>query len=438
MTDGLFTVTTKIPNHNQWGKQLISDISKAFSKVTTLIDDVNERYAAGNVEIKNSITEAKHEILTSVAAVEQVADAAKLQADTNAFQLKELQKKIDKLQREFCCQSKENKLYKMQSVKQELYSRRDNLVFTGISDHKEETNDQCKKSLFEFFQKQLKMTPNATNGIKFVRCHRLGPFKVGSHRPVIARFVNFNDRQSVWLSCKHLKGQPYSISEDFPQLIAFSRRLLYPIFREAKKSGRYQSVSLRLDELIINNQRYTVENLHQLPDHINPKTLSCRTNDTTCVIGGLYSEYNLLSNWSKTEFTYNQYQYYNFEQCWQLQKALHCQDHKTAFEILCASDPRDAKEFCRTITMTTQQKKTWDTKREDFMTKIVRAKVNQNQNVKEALISTGKKRLGESGIHDPIYTIGMKLTNPRVLVSDEWNANGNLTGRILEKVRNEL
>ena len=32
----------------------------------------------------------------------------------------------------------------------------------------------------------------------------------------------------------------------------------------------------------------------------------------------------------------------------------------------------------------------------------------------------------------------MKLTNPRVLVSDEWNANGNLTGRILEKVRNEL
>ena len=68
--------------------------------------------------------------------------------------------------------------------------------------------------------------------------------------------------------------------------------------------------------------------------------------------------------------------------------------------------------------MTTQQKKTWDTKREDFMTKIVRAKVNQNQNVKKALISTGKKRLGESGIHDPIYTIGMKLTNPRVLVSD--------------------
>ena len=116
----------------------------------------------------------------------------------------------------------------------------------------------------------------------------------------------------------------------------------------------------------------------------------------------------------------------NLQQCWQHQKALHCQDHNTAFEILCVYDPRDAKELGRTITMTIQQKKTWDTKREDFMTKIVRAKVNQNQNVKDALLSTGNKRLGESGICDPIYTIGMKLTNPPVLVSDEWNANGTL------------
>ena len=111
MTNGLlFSVTIKNPNNNQYGIHLISDSSNAFSKVMTPIDDVNKRFAAGNVEIKNSITEAKHEILTSVAAVEQVADAAKLQADTNAFQLKELQKKFDKLQREFCYQSKEIKL----------------------------------------------------------------------------------------------------------------------------------------------------------------------------------------------------------------------------------------------------------------------------------------------------------------------------------------
>ena len=130
--------------------------------------------------------------------------------------------------------------------------------------------------------------------------------------------------------------------------------------------------------------------------------------------------------------------YYNVEQCFQHHKALQCSDQKTAFEILCASDPREAKELGRSITMTTQQKKTWEAKREDLMMRIVRAKVNQNNKVRDVLRATGTKRLGESGVHDQTYTIGMKLTNPRVLMSGEWNTKGNIMGRILEKVRNEL
>ena len=123
------------------------------------------------------------------------------------------------------------------------------------------------------------------------------------------------------------------------------------------------------------------------------------------VVGGLYSEYNLLSNWSRTEFLYNDYGYYNVEQCFQHLKALQSQDKKTAFVILCASDPREAKVLGRSITMTTQQRKTWEAKRKDLMKRIVKAKVNQNSKVKDALLSTGKKRLGESGVHDPVYTI---------------------------------
>ena len=438
MAAELFSTSAKIPTTNQWGKQLVEDITNAFSKVTKIIDGVNESFAACTQEIKNSISEAKNDILVSVVAVEKLADAAKLQADTNAFDLMELKKKFDKLHREFCCQTKENNSFKEQSVKQELYSRRDNLVFTGIPDRQDETDSQSKTSLHQFFENNLKLTSVASKNIQFVRCHRLGAFKAGSRRPMIARFVHFNDRQSIWMACQHLKGQPYSISEDFPRRISFRRRLLYPIFREAKKSGRYQSVALRQDELYINNQRYTVDNLHLLPDHINPRKMSYRSNDSTYVVGGLYGEYNLLSNWSRTEFLYNDYRYYNVEQCFQHLKALQCQDKKTAFEILCASDPREAKVLGRSITMTTQQRKTWEAKREDLMKRIVKAKVNQNSKVKDALLSTGKKRLGESGVHDPVYTIGMKLTNPRVLMAVEWNAKGNIMGRILEKIRNEL
>ena len=97
-TNGVFVTTAKIPTNNQWCKQLVADITGAFNKVTTIIDDVTERFAVGNQEIKNSITEAKNDILLFVTAVEKVVDDAKLQADTNACALKELQLKFDKFQ----------------------------------------------------------------------------------------------------------------------------------------------------------------------------------------------------------------------------------------------------------------------------------------------------------------------------------------------------
>ena len=134
-------------------------------------------------------------------------------------------------------------------MKQELYCRRENLVLTRIPDSKNETDQQCKVALHKFFQNQLKPAHDNANNTQFIRCHRLGAFKAASHRSAIDRFRNFEDRQSVWLSCKHLRDQPHTMSEDFYKRIAFRRGLLYPIFREARKSGRYQSVSLRLDEL---------------------------------------------------------------------------------------------------------------------------------------------------------------------------------------------
>ena len=136
-----------------------------------------------------------------------------------------------------------------------------------------------------------------------------------------------------------------------------------------------------------------------------------RINDTTNVTGGLCSQYNLFSNWSRKPFSYNCIRYDNIEQCWQHQKAVRCSEDKVAYDILCTSDPRDTKELGRSISMTTQQRKTWEAGREYLITRIV----NQNEILRVALRSTGKKHLGETGVHDSYYTIGMKLINTRVL-----------------------
>ena len=78
MTAELFSNCAKIPTSSQWGKQLVEDITLAFSNVTKIVDGVNESFAAATQQIKNSISDAKNDILLSVAAVERLADAAKL------------------------------------------------------------------------------------------------------------------------------------------------------------------------------------------------------------------------------------------------------------------------------------------------------------------------------------------------------------------------
>ena len=85
MTAELFSTCAKINTSSQWGKQLVDDITLAFSKLTKIVDYFNENFAAATQQINNSISEAKKDILLSGAAVERLANAAKLQTDTNAF-----------------------------------------------------------------------------------------------------------------------------------------------------------------------------------------------------------------------------------------------------------------------------------------------------------------------------------------------------------------
>ena len=50
----------------------------------------------------------------------------------------------------------------------------------------------------------------------------------------------------------------------------------------------------------------------------------------------------------------------------------------------------------------------------------------------------GQYHTVESGTHDNHYTVEMKLTDPRVLNYKNRNSKGNLMGRILEVIRNEI
>ena len=88
-----------------------------------------------------------------------------------------------------------------QQEQQDTYSRKENLVIRGIDEAAaEETEDMCITAVRQMCMNNLNIDRDHANGMVIVRCHRLGKKDTSGtyKRPIIVRFLNFNDRQTVW------------------------------------------------------------------------------------------------------------------------------------------------------------------------------------------------------------------------------------------------
>ena len=56
----------------------------------------------------------------------------------------------------------------------------------------------------------------------------------------------------------------------------------------------------------MNNQRFYVETIGDLPDDLYPRTMCERSNKDTLVFGVMYSEVSTYCNWSKSAFTFKE------------------------------------------------------------------------------------------------------------------------------------
>ena len=240
---------------------------------------------------------------------------------------------------------------------------------------------------------------------------------------------------SVWSARSKLAGTSFGIAENFTGETEYNRKKLYPIFKAAKKIQKYENkVYMYEDTLVLNNIRYTVNDLDNLPDDVHPKKFCTKSNDTTEVFGGILSEYSVLSNWSPSKIEYNNHVYVNLEQAYMHVKAMENDDSVAARKIRYAKDPREIKRIGSSLTMNNKEK--WETIRHGVMHDLVKAKFMQNNDMAQELIQTGNRRLGETGKGSD-YAIGVPFTHPRVLDSTVWTAASEL-GKTLEAVRDEL
>ena len=393
----------------QWAKDFFEQVKEKF-------DDVTESLEFAHKEIESDIKVS--------------TNATKI-----ATQAKNMSNEIiHRLGQRILILEEEKRQLQEKVVKLETHSRQNNLVFFGFRESKWEKDIDCYHKVMTVIR-NLGLNPN----MPINRCHRLGPYHQHQNtpRPIIVSFHWFGDRNAVWNCKQHIgrfNNQIY-VSEDFPEEILRKRRILYPAFKKARRLPAYRgNVSMQKDKLIVNNQVYTVDNMHTLPDAINPWQLNHQEDKDALAFFGIQSPF---SNFHPSSFRVDGIEYCCNEQHLFYKKATMFNDMKTANQIMATKDPYKIKHISKRIKNADETK--WKQEGPAVMKQGLVAKFKQNPHLKHRLLATGQKRLIEGSKTDKFWGVGLSHKDPNALKEDKWPVGAtNVLGKLLEEVRTEI
>ena len=127
-------------------------------------------------------------------------------------------------------------------------SMRNNLIFTGITEDPREKPEVTESKLRQFMVEKLKLAQDMVDGFRLERVHRMGDYSArtgASNKPrnIVAKFLQFKDREIVRRARTNLKGTGFFINEQFPKEIADRGRQLLPKMRQAIRDGKSAWIS---------------------------------------------------------------------------------------------------------------------------------------------------------------------------------------------------
>ena len=138
------------------------------------------------------------------------------------------------------------KLLEYKSIDSEAHSRRNNLLFRGFRENRDE---DCRKFIIEFLDKTLGVAELPS----IERAHRLGRFnRLKGNRPIIVAFSFYKDMEDILSLARSLRGSEISISRDYPSEITSARKLLWPKYKEARSNPMNQVTMAYPAKLIVN------------------------------------------------------------------------------------------------------------------------------------------------------------------------------------------
>lgn len=259
-------------------------------------------------------------------------------------------------------------------------------------------------------------------------CFRMGAFRpsAASPRSIRVDFYRVDVRNKVWGNRRNCKGSLFIMRECFTPSVEENRRKLQPFLINARQANK--KASLQGERLRIDDRTFTVDDIATMNQDLTPVGLpgSNTTGDKTIFFGKACP----LSNFHPAHFKIHGQAFSSAEQCYQAKKANAAKNKPIYEKIMATEDPREIKMLSHKIKETQ-----WD--KVSAMKEAIRAKFQQNDQLKAILIETKDQILAEGNLRDKFWGIGKSIFDKSAFNNqDDWGHNW--TGKILMEVRDTL
>lgn len=314
-------------------------------------------------------------------------------------------------------------------VKLEGYSRRFNIVFEGIDEVENETDEKVRQKLNSFFKNILGMSD-----VRFDIAHRLGP-NGPKGRKIIAKFTDLLEKDRVWNARSKLKtpeNSKFKMFLDKPKEVKDREALAFRIVRAAQQTGRYRVARFHHSKVWLDDLAFPYESFNFLPIDLRPASLASPRNDDTVVF---YSHYSPLSNHHPAPFMFDEERFAHMEQFLAYSRAKFADNRMLVHQIMSTDDPLDHSRYLRSMHNDGMEGRWRETLLDQLDAGLIE-KFAQNKGPKDFLIDTGSRYIGEATT-DTFWGIGMSIGDKRILNRTIW-ANGNVMGKALMSVRSKL
>lgn len=419
--EGLTKIEEKIVKNN---KRTVAEMNDLISQQKEQVDTLQATTKRMKSDIKSDI---KSNFL------HRLDDNSKrIKADVKSDMRQEINDKMkDNSKRIKDAKSDMRQEISHKDLKERAFRNRFNLVFTGIQ---EDPDKSAKKSVDDFLKSNLKI-----KDVDILSAYRIGsPPAMNSkyNRPIIATFSQLPHRNKVWRKRMNIPAENGSttvhIHADLPKQLREDVRALYRVAKAASSIPEFQSATIRDYALDLDGQEYLPRELESLPVPIRPSTLATRSSNEALVF---FSRHSVMSNHHPSKFILQGTTFYTVEQFLAYKRAWLADHQPSIQKALNAKDPTEAKAILNSLKDDHPQE--WENTRASWAMEAIHAKFAQNQDLAAALCKTKGKYLGEAS-RDTVWGIGMDLDDPDVLDLGKWSATGNLLGKTIMSVREEI